>query len=60
MMLGLIYDLATVIFALTVIAVLLNADTFNIEAPDGLIGLIILLSIDNIVTSLKRIRENKV
>lgn len=56
-MLGLIYDLATIIFAITVIAVLMNRETFNINAPDGLIILIILLSIDNIITAFNRLRK---
>ena len=56
-MLGLIYDLATIIFAITVIAVLMNRETFNINAPDGLIILIILLSIYNIITAFNRLRK---
>lgn len=59
-MLGLIYDLATIIFAITVIAVLINRSTFNINAPDGLILLIILLSIDNIITAFHRLRRKNI
>lgn len=56
-MIGLIYDLATILFAITVIAVLINKSAFNINAPDGLIILIILLSIDNIITAFNRLRK---
>lgn len=59
-MIGLIYDLATILFAITVIAVLINKSTFNINAPDGLIALIIILSIDNIITAFNRLRKKNI
>ena len=59
-MLSLMYELSTFIFAVTVIAVLMNKDTFNIEVPDGLSVLIIILCINNITMVLHKLRKRNI
>ena len=59
-MLSLMYELSTFIFAVTVIVVLMNKDTFNIEVPDGLSVLIIILCINNITMVLHKLRKRNI
>ena len=59
-MLSLMYELSTFIFAITVIVVLMNKDTFNIEVPDGLSILIIILCINNITMVLHKLRKRNI
>ena len=59
-MLSLMYELSTFIFAVTVIVVLMNKDTFNIEVPDGLSILIIILCINNITMVLHKLRKRNI